>query len=123
MILEYAIGGDLMFHVTREGCFSIAKTKFYAAEIVLGVQYLHDQNVIHSDLKLENVLITKFGHVKITDFSLSKENFSNEYVCTFGLGTAEYNAPEMLTGEYGFAVDWWALGVMMFKMVSCKFSL
>lgn len=72
MIMEYVIGGELFSHLRRAGRFNNEVTRFYAAEIVLALEYLHSLNIVYRDLKPENLLIDSQGHIKITDFGFSK---------------------------------------------------
>lgn len=74
-IMEYINGGDMFFHIRRAKCFSLERTRFYAAELLLAIEFMHLNGVIYRDLKPENVLIDSEGHVKIIDFGLS--NFKN----------------------------------------------
>ena len=73
MILEYVIGGELFTHLRAVGRFGGATTRFFAAEIVLVIEYLHRKNIVYRDLKPENILLDKRGHIKITDFGFAKE--------------------------------------------------
>lgn len=72
MLLEFVIGGEMFSHLRRAGRFSNEVTRFYAAEIVLALEYLHSLNIVYRDLKPENLLIDNQGHIKITDFGFSK---------------------------------------------------
>lgn len=125
LITEFMQGGELFFHLHKERFFTNERMKFYACEIVLALGYLHANNFIYRDLKLENILLDKDGHIKLTDFGLSK--MLNEYgrskpttIC----GTPEYLAPEILqeTG-YDKSVDWWSFGVLLYEMLTGKSAL
>jgi len=118
-IMDFINGGELFHHLSIEGSFSEERSKFYAAEILLGLEYLHASGVIYRDLKPENLLLNYQGHVVITDFGLSKEGLDpNKTTKTF-CGTPEYLAPEIIKGEeYSFGVDWWSLGTLLFEMIN-----
>ncbi|XP_057161250.1 protein kinase C zeta type isoform X2 [Ursus arctos] len=177
LVIEYVNGGDLMFHMQRQRKLPEEHARFYAAEICIALNFLHERGIIYRDLKLDNVLLDAEGHIKLTDYgmckasarspgdastrsevpglrgqaplpSLSSAGFlcctsSHQWVrsgsCSALLvtdlspqeglgpgdttstfcGTPNYIAPEILRGEeYGFSVDWWALGVLMFEMMA-----
>jgi RAC serine/threonine-protein kinase len=123
LVLEFVNGGDLYWNLRAVKCFSSHQVCLYAAELVLALGHLHSLDIVHRNLKPENVLICCDGHLKLTDFGLIKENISSEVNTGSICGTPQYLAPEMLCGDemtptrYGKDVDWWALGVVMFEML------
>ena len=142
-VLEYVPGGELFSHLRRLGRFDEPSARFYATEIVLALEYLHDRQIAFRDLKPENVLLDADGHVKLTDFGFAKalpqrssyddddegettridarkRKQTHELERTYTLcGTPEYLAPEIVTGKgHGPEVDWWALGVLVFEMLA-----
>jgi len=120
LILDFVNGGELFHHLQTDKRFAENRVRFYAAEILLGLEYLHNSGVLYRDLKLENLLLTADGHIILTDFGLSKEGLegSDAITATF-CGTPEYMAPEMISGKgYGKAVDWWSFGSLIFEMLT-----
>ncbi|KAF5272341.1 hypothetical protein FQR65_LT17461 [Abscondita terminalis] len=120
-VMEYVNGGDLFFHLNKEGSFNEERTKFYAAETLLALSYLHTLGIVYRDLKTENMVLDKNGHIKLVDFGLCKEGVGyGKRTYTF-CGTPEYMAPEVITDvEYGQAVDWWGLGIVMYEMICAQ---
>ena len=121
LISEYAPGKDLWFLLDKKKGFNIKWTKFYIAELVVALDDLHSKNIIHRDIKLENILIDSKGHIKLTDFGISKFLKNNEKAQTM-IGTAYYMAPEIAFDyPYDKEVDWWSLGVVMFVLLEGKY--
>ena len=124
MGMEFCQGGELFTLITSNYKIQNVeeKAKFYTAEVVLALEYMHDNGVMHRDLKTENILIGSDGHAKLTDFGVSKGNLpKNEQGAqeTRAKGTSFYQAPEMLTGQpYGWTIDFWALGLVIYEMLS-----
>ncbi|XP_078126742.1 serine/threonine-protein kinase N1b isoform X4 [Sander vitreus] len=116
-VMEYTAGGDLMMHIHAD-VFSEPRAVFYSACVVLGLQFLHDHQIVYRDLKLDNLLLDTEGFVKIADFGLCKEGMGyGDRTSTF-CGTPEFLAPEVLTDtSYTRAVDWWGLGVLVYEML------
>lgn len=116
-VMEYVSGGDLMLHIQRKQ-FTLRQAKFYACEVLLALEYFHANGIIYRDLKLDNILLTLDGHVKVADYGLCKEDmFYGNTTSTF-CGTPEFMAPEILLEQrYGRAVDWWAFGVLTYEML------
>jgi serine/threonine protein kinase len=116
MLMEYVIGGELFSQLRKVGRFSNETARFYACEITLAFQYLHKKNVVYRDLKPENLLIDREGHLKITDFGFAKEVVDRTWTLC---GTPEYLAPEIIQSKgHGKAVDWWALGILVYEMLA-----
>ncbi|KAH9997841.1 hypothetical protein BJV77DRAFT_1137197 [Russula vinacea] len=116
-VMEYVSGGDLMLHIQRKQ-FSLRQAKFYASEVLLALEYFHANGIIYRDLKLDNILLTLDGHVKVADYGLCKEDMWHGSTTGTFCGTPEFMAPEILLEQrYGRAVDWWAFGVLTYEML------
>ncbi|GMT14095.1 hypothetical protein PFISCL1PPCAC_5392 [Pristionchus fissidentatus] len=134
MLMEYVEGGDCASLLKNAGTLPIDLMKLYVAETILAIEYLHSYGVVHRDLKPDNLLITAMGHIKLTDFGLSKiglmnrttlvaegvadiaetQQFKDKQLC----GTPEYIAPEVIIRQgYGKPVDWWALGIISYEFL------
>ncbi|XP_056384006.1 uncharacterized protein LOC130277377 [Hyla sarda] len=118
-ILEYIGGGSLKDKLESTGKCDEETVKFYAAELISGISYLHSKRVIHRDLKPENILINNDGHLKIADFGLSTILEKNANSAQGYAGTLEYMAPEMVSNKkYSFGVDWWSCGVILYELAT-----
>ncbi|TFK20607.1 AGC/PKC protein kinase [Coprinopsis marcescibilis] len=116
-VMEYISGGDLMLHIQKKQ-FSLRQAKFYASEVLLALDYFHQNGIIYRDLKLDNILLTLDGHVKVADYGLCKEQMWYGQTTSTFCGTPEFMAPEILLEQrYGRAVDWWAFGVLTYEML------
>ncbi|XP_034736428.1 LOW QUALITY PROTEIN: microtubule-associated serine/threonine-protein kinase 2 [Etheostoma cragini] len=136
MVMEYVEGGDCATLLKNIGALPVDMAQMYFAETVLALEYLHNYGIVHRDLKPDNLLITSMGHIKLTDFGLSKiglmslttnlyeghiEKDTREFLDKQVCGTPEYIAPEVILRQgYGKPVDWWAMGVILYEfLVGC----
>ncbi|XP_056650860.1 microtubule-associated serine/threonine-protein kinase 3-like [Monodelphis domestica] len=136
MVMEYVEGGDCATLLKNMGPLPVDMARMYFSETVLALEYLHNYGIVHRDLKPDNLLITSLGHIKLTDFGLSKiglmsmttnlyeehiEKDTREFVDKQVCGTPEYIAPEVILRQgYGKPVDWWAMGIILYEfLVGC----
>ncbi|KAJ8277878.1 hypothetical protein GJAV_G00081180 [Gymnothorax javanicus] len=136
MVMEYVEGGDCATLLKNIRALPVEMARMYFAETVLALEYLHNYGIVHRDLKPDNLLITSMGHIKLTDFGLSKiglmslttnlyeghiEKDAREFLDKQVCGTPEYIAPEVILRQgYGKPVDWWAMGVILYEfLVGC----
>ncbi|KAH9758652.1 putative serine/threonine protein kinase IRE4 [Citrus sinensis] len=146
LVMEYLNGGDLYSLLRKVGCLEEDVARIYIAELVLALEYLHSLGIVHRDLKPDNLLIAHDGHIKLTDFGLSKIGLINNTIDLSGpetdgimpsdahypeyqqtdnrnrhsaVGTPDYLAPEILLGtEHGYAADWWSVGIILFEFIT-----
>ena len=118
LVTDYMSGGELFWHLQKEGRFNEQRAKFYIAELILALQHLHLHDIVYRDLKPENILLDANGHIALCDFGLSKANLTKNDTTNTFCGTTEYLAPEVLLDEAGYTkmVDFWSLGVLVFEM-------
>lgn len=115
--MEFIQGGELFKHIVDHKWIPEERARFYAAQVILALGHIHSKNIIYRDLKPENVLIDDQGYIRLTDFGLSKMLQKDEKAMSF-CGTAEYLAPEMIDEQgHDKAVDFWALGVLIYEMI------
>lgn len=137
MVMEYVEGGDVATLIQNMGPLSLDIARVYFAEATLAVEYLHNYGIIHRDLKPDNFLITSIGHIKLTDFGLSKvglmnltsniydtfQPFNNYKTKVFNdkqiCGTPQYLPPEVILRQgYGKTVDWWSMGIILYEFLT-----
>lgn len=116
LALEFVNGGELFSYMRRTGKLSEESSRFYVAQLVLVLEYLHNVDILYRDLKPENLLVDSVGYLKLVDFGFAKRTRSPTYTMC---GTPDYLAPEIIRAKgYSFSVDWWALGVLLFEMTA-----
>ncbi|XP_048458467.1 ribosomal protein S6 kinase alpha-3 isoform X3 [Rhincodon typus] len=119
LLLDFLRGGDLFTRLSKEVMFTEEDVKFYLAELALALDHLHSLGIIYRDLKPENILLDEQGHIKLTDFGLSKESIDHEKKAYSFCGTVEYMAPEVVNRRgHTQSADWWSFGVLMFEMLT-----
>uniref|UniRef100_A0A6Q2XVI4 3-phosphoinositide-dependent protein kinase 1 n=1 Tax=Esox lucius TaxID=8010 RepID=A0A6Q2XVI4_ESOLU len=119
--LSYAKNGELLKYIRKIGSFDETCTRFYSAEIVCALEYLHEKGIIHRDLKPENILLNEDMHIQITDFGTAKQlsSDSRQARANSFVGTAQYVSPELLTEKSACkSSDLWALGCIIYQLVA-----
>lgn len=118
-MMDFEQGGTLAAHLYRKKVFTEDASRLYAAEIVLAIGFLHSHNIIHRDVRLENILLDRDGHIKISDLGLCKVNAEHGKNYKGFCGSIKYMTPEFVeNGTCSFATDWWNLGFIVYRMVS-----
>lgn len=118
MVLDYVVGGELFTYLGNLEKLSMEMTVFFAAEIILVLEYLHKNGIVYRDLKPENVLIAMDGHIRLADYGFAKKMEPRDSTFTV-CGTVDYLAPEIIKKQgHGFGVDLWAIGVLIFEMLA-----
>ena len=116
IIMDYIEGGELFSLLRKSKVFPNQVAKFYSAEVLLALEYLHSKNIIYRDLKPENILISRSGHIKLADFGFAKQVETTTYTLC---GTPDYIAPEIIAVQpYTKAVDWWSFGILIYEMIA-----
>ncbi|KAG1439423.1 hypothetical protein G6F56_012305 [Rhizopus delemar] len=116
MVQEYVIGGELFRHLRKSRRFPTDTARFYAAGIILAIEYLHSKDIIYRDLKPENILLDHRGYIKMADFGFAKKVPDRTWTLC---GTPEYLAPEIIQSKgHSKSVDWWSLGILIFEMMA-----
>lgn len=116
LAMDLLSGGDLRFHLCKHRKFNEEQTKFFIACILISLEYCHVNNVIHRDVKPENLVLDDKGYVKLTDFGIAKVYQKENYKETSG--TPGYMAPEVMCGQnHTIAVDYYALGVIGYEFM------
>ncbi|XP_066428531.1 protein kinase C delta type-like [Eleutherodactylus coqui] len=118
-VMEYLSGGSLATLIRMCGRLDISSVRFYTAEIVCGLQFLHRRAIVHRDIKPENIMLDSAGHIRLIDLGLARDGVTASNKITGRTGTLQYMAPEVLLGKaYDAAVDWWSLGIVVSWMAA-----
>jgi serine/threonine kinase 32 len=119
-VLDLMLGGDLRFHLKKQGPFSEQTVQFWTAELACAVQYLHEQRIVHRDIKPDNILLDSNGHAHITDFNVAI-HFSERRLHTSVAGSMAYMAPQVVGRQgYSWQIDWWSLGITAYELLFNK---
>ena len=119
IVMEYICAGDLLTYIKKRSKLTEPVAQFIFKQIILGIKYIHDNNIIHRDIKLDNILLDLDNNIKICDFGVSR-TVNKDDIMFEQCGTPAYIAPEILInkGYEGFGVDIWSAGVVLYAMLS-----
>ena len=121
MVLDLMLGGDLKFLLRKTGRMPEEWVKFYAAEMIVALEYCHKQGIVHRDIKPDNLLLDEKGHVHLTDFNVATYLPQDGSLLTSFSGTVSYMAPEVLRKSgYREEADWWSVAVVVFELLFGK---
>lgn len=119
MVLDYCPNGDLLAHLNERKRFAESVVRFYCAEVLLALEYLHSLDIVYRDLKPENILLDRSGNLRLADFGLAKENVNVMNPATTFCGSPAYLAPEILDKEGSEkAADVYAFGVLLYELLA-----
>lgn len=122
-VMEYVAGGELFSRLRKKDAFAPSVAKFYLAEILLALQYIHESGYAYRDLKPENILLDEEGHCKVVDFGFSRACGTTDMMKT-NVGTPAYLSPEQLNGKftngYSRIIDWWSFGIITYELMTGK---
>ncbi|XP_061472920.1 serine/threonine-protein kinase 32A [Rhineura floridana] len=120
MVVDLLLGGDLRYHLQQNVRFQEGTVKLFICELALALDYLQSRNIIHRDIKPDNILLDEQGHTHITDFNIATV-LTKDMQITNIAGTKPYMAPEMFSAAkpigYSYAVDWWSLGITAYELL------
>ncbi|CAG0923389.1 unnamed protein product [Notodromas monacha] len=118
MVMRFCPGGDLFLLLRRHRRFDEGVVKFYAAQVLLGLEYLHSSSVVYRDLKPENLMVTETGYIRISDMGFARLLKGYQRAWTF-CGTAEYMPPEIIDNiGHAFPADWWSFGILLYELAT-----
>lgn len=119
LVMDFCPGGELFFHLRALKRLTEAQAKFYFAEVLLGLEYIHSLDIAYRDLKPENILLDVDGHVRLADFGLAKDRMKDDQLTYTFCGSPEYMCPEMLARSgHNKALDYYSLGALLYEMLT-----
>ena len=116
--MDFISGGSLNMILKHQKVFPESRIKFYAIQMIIGLGILHENNIMHRDVKLDNLMIDETGYLKVIDFGLARIINPGQKAYTY-CGSLAYMAPEVLSGEpYDYSAEWWSVGIVLYEMMS-----